>query len=110
MPLIFDHVQTALGPVTALVVVHNYEPESSGGLFDVTPAEFDLSMAINPRATLFLRLGVRPAGTGAQGRGRIVTFTSGLPLKGEIAYAASKGAIDGSPSQRQQSLHPSASQ
>ena len=94
VPRIFDHMQTALGPVTALVVVHNYESESSGGLFDVTPAEFDLSMAINPRATLFLASEFARRYSGPRGRGRIVTFTSGLPLKGEIAYAASKGAIE----------------
>jgi 3-oxoacyl-[acyl-carrier protein] reductase len=31
---------------------------------------------------------------GTRGAGRIVNFTSHLPLTGEIAYAASKGAIE----------------
>jgi 3-oxoacyl-[acyl-carrier protein] reductase len=31
---------------------------------------------------------------GEPGTGRIVTFSSGLPLAGEIAYAASKGAVE----------------
>ncbi len=48
IPQIFDRAQGTLGPVIALVVVHNYETEASAGLFDVTPAEFDRSMAINP--------------------------------------------------------------
>jgi 3-oxoacyl-[acyl-carrier protein] reductase len=91
---VFDHAQEALGPVTALVVVHNYESESSGGLREVTPAEFDRYMAVNPRATLFLAAEFARRYTGPVGRGRIVTFTSGLPLKGTIAYAASKGAIE----------------
>jgi 3-oxoacyl-[acyl-carrier protein] reductase len=91
---VFDRAQEALGSVTALVVVHNYESESSGGLLEVTPAEFDRSMAVNPRATLFLMAEFARRFSGPKGRGRIVTFTSGLPLKGNIAYAASKGAIE----------------
>jgi 3-oxoacyl-[acyl-carrier protein] reductase len=91
---VFDRAQEALGSVTALVVVHNYESESAGGLLEVTPAEFDRSMAVNPRATLFLMAEFARRFSGPKGRGRIVTFTSGLPLKGAIAYAASKGAIE----------------
>lgn len=91
---VFDRAQETLGPVTALVVVHNYESETSGGLLEVTPAEFDRSMAVNPRATLFLIAEFARRFCGPKGRGRIVTFTSGLPLKGNIAYAASKGAIE----------------
>jgi 3-oxoacyl-[acyl-carrier protein] reductase len=91
---VFDRAQEALGPVTALVVVHNYESESGGGLLEVTPAEFDRSMAVNPRATVFLMAEFARRYRGPRGRGRIVTFTSGLPLKGAIAYAASKGAIE----------------
>jgi NADP-dependent 3-hydroxy acid dehydrogenase YdfG len=51
----FDQAHEALGAVTALVVVHNYESESSGGLLEVTPAEFDRSMAVNPRADPHVR-------------------------------------------------------
>jgi 3-oxoacyl-[acyl-carrier protein] reductase len=91
---VFDRAEETLGPVTALVVVHNYESESSAGLLEVTPAEFDRSMATNPRATMFLAAEFARRFSGPKGRGRIVTFTSGLPLKGEIAYAASKGAIE----------------
>jgi 3-oxoacyl-[acyl-carrier protein] reductase len=94
IPGIFDQAEKALGSVTALVIVHNYESESSGGLLTVTPAEFDRSMAVNPRATLFLMAEFARRFSGPKGRGRIVTFTSGLPLKGNIAYAASKGAIE----------------
>jgi 3-oxoacyl-[acyl-carrier protein] reductase len=91
---VFDRAEQALGPVTAMVVVHNHESEASSGLLEVTPAEFDRSIAVNPRATLFLMAEFARRFPGPKGRGRIVTFTSGLPLKGTIAYAASKGAIE----------------
>jgi 3-oxoacyl-[acyl-carrier protein] reductase len=51
-------------------------------------------MAINARATMLLIAEFARQFDGPTGRGRIVTFTSGLPLKGSIAYAASKGAIE----------------
>jgi hypothetical protein len=37
---VFDRAQEALRPVTALVVVHLYESESSGGLLKVTPPSY----------------------------------------------------------------------
>jgi 3-oxoacyl-[acyl-carrier protein] reductase len=91
---IFDFANGALGPVTALVVVHNYESEHNGGLLDTTAAEFDRSMAVNARATMLLAAEFARRFSGPKGRGRIVTFISGLPLKGAVAYAASKGAIE----------------
>lgn len=89
---LFDQTQEALGSVTALVIVHTYDP--GGGLFAITADEFDRHMAINPRATLLLTAEFARRYSGPPGLGRIVTFTSGLPLKGSIAYAASKGAIE----------------
>jgi 3-oxoacyl-[acyl-carrier protein] reductase len=89
---LFDSTEQSLGAVTALVVVHTYDP--GGGLFEITASEFDRHMAINPRATLLLAAEFARRYSGPAGRGRIVTFTSGLPLKGSIAYAASKGAIE----------------
>lgn len=89
---LFDQANAALGAVSALVVVHTYDP--GGGLFEITPDEFDRHMAINPRATLLLAAEFARRYSGPPGLGRIVTFTSGLPLQGSIAYAASKGAIE----------------
>jgi 3-oxoacyl-[acyl-carrier protein] reductase len=89
---LFDTAEQALGPITALVIAHTHDP--GGGLLDITPAEFDQHMAINPRATLLLTAEFARRFPGPHGRGRIITFTSGLPLKGSIAYAASKGAIE----------------
>jgi NAD(P)-dependent dehydrogenase (short-subunit alcohol dehydrogenase family) len=51
-------------------------------------------MTVNPRATLFLMAEFARRFPGPHGRGQIVTFTSGLPLKGTIAYAASKAATE----------------
>jgi 3-oxoacyl-[acyl-carrier protein] reductase len=93
-PGVFDQAEEALGPATALVTVHNYESAASGGLLQVTAAQFDQYMAVNPRATLLLAAEFARRFRGPAGRGRIITFTSGLPLKGTIAYAASKGAIE----------------
>jgi 3-oxoacyl-[acyl-carrier protein] reductase len=89
---LFDEAEQALGPITALVIAHTHDP--GGGLLDITPAEFDQHMAINPRATLLLTAEFARRFPGPKGRGRVITFTSGLPLKGSIAYAASKGAIE----------------
>jgi 3-oxoacyl-[acyl-carrier protein] reductase len=89
---LFDRVQEALGSVAALIVVHTYDP--GGGLFAITADEFDRHMSINPRATLLLTAEFARRYSGPPGLGRVVTFTSGLPLTGSIAYAASKGAIE----------------
>jgi 3-oxoacyl-[acyl-carrier protein] reductase len=91
---VFDFAHEALGPVTALVIVHNYESERNGGLLETTPAQFDRSMAVNARAAMLLAAEFARRFCGPKGRGRVVTFISGLPLKGAIAYAASKGAIE----------------
>jgi 3-oxoacyl-[acyl-carrier protein] reductase len=91
---VFDVANERLGAVTALVIVHNYEREGPAGLLETTPEEFDQSMAVNARATMLLIAEFARRFAGPAGRGRVVTFTSGLPLRGSIAYAASKGAIE----------------
>jgi len=75
-----------------LVVVHTHD--TGGGLADITADAFDRHMAVNARATVLLVAEFARRFTGAHGRGRVVTFTSGLPLVGSIAYAASKGAVE----------------
>jgi 3-oxoacyl-[acyl-carrier protein] reductase len=89
---VFDRAERALGPITALVVVHTHD--TGGGLMDITADAFDRHMAVNARATLLLAAEFARRFTGDHGRGRVVTFTSGLPLVGSIAYAASKGAVE----------------
>jgi 3-oxoacyl-[acyl-carrier protein] reductase len=82
---IFDRV----GPVEALVACHAVS--ELGGVLEASAEQIDRHLAVNARGTLLLiaELVRRLPGDW----GRIVTFTSGLPLAGEIAYAASKGAI-----------------
>ena len=80
-----------LGGLDGLVAAH--ARSLLGGVLDTTAAEFDAHLAVNARATLLLIAEFArhlPEGCG----GRVVTFVSGPPLRGEIAYAASKGAIE----------------
>lgn len=78
-----------VGPVEALVACHTVS--ELGGLLETTADQIDRHLSVNVRGTLLL---MAEFVRGLPGDwGRIVTFTSGLPLHGEIAYAASKGAI-----------------
>ena len=81
----------AVGPLTALVVVHTESRE--GGVFETTPDSFDRHMAVNARATLLLCAEFARRFRGEQGAGRIVAFSSGA-IHGEVAYGASKAAIE----------------
>jgi 3-oxoacyl-[acyl-carrier protein] reductase len=49
---------------------------------------------VNARGTALLMAEFARRFRGEAGSGRIVTFSSGLPLNGELAYAASKGAVE----------------
>lgn len=89
---IFDAADKNIGPVRALVNVHAYS--TRGGLLDTTIEQFDRHLAVNARGVFMLSAEFARRFEGPSGSGRIVNFTSGLPLKGEIAYAASKGAIE----------------
>jgi 3-oxoacyl-[acyl-carrier protein] reductase len=80
------------GSVTALINVAAHS--ARGGVLEVTPADFDQHMNVNARATLLLTQEFARRFDGNHGPGRIVNFTSGLPLRNEIAYAASKAAIE----------------
>ena len=85
---IFDHA----GPVTALVNVHAHS--ETGGILEVAPEQLDRHFQVNVRGTALLTAEFARRFRGEPGTGRIVNFTSGLPLAGELAYAASKGAIE----------------
>jgi 3-oxoacyl-[acyl-carrier protein] reductase len=65
-----------------------------GGLLDTTAEQIDRHLVVNARATLLLAAEFARRFRGEPGSGRIVNFSSGLPLTGEIAYAASKGAVE----------------
>jgi len=88
---IFDAVEAALGPVTALVLAHCQSVDSD--ILNTTVESFDLHFAINARATWLL---VREFGRRFQGKagdGRIIGLTSDH-VAGNMPYGASKGAMD----------------
>jgi len=83
----------AFGHVDMLVC--NHARSSAGGLGQLTAAELDASFAVNTRAVLLLVQAFAARHDGRAG-GRVVLFTSGQhlgPMTGELAYAASKGAL-----------------
>jgi len=84
---IFDAVEAALGPVTALVLAHCQSVDSD--ILNTTVESFDLHFAINARATWLL---VREFGRRFQGKagdGRIIGLTSDH-VAGNMPYGASK--------------------
>jgi 3-oxoacyl-[acyl-carrier protein] reductase len=87
---VLDTAQAVVGPLTALVNVHAHS--ELGGLLEATHEQVDRHLAVNARGTLLLMAEFARRFSGDQGR--IVNFTSALPLAGEIAYAASKGALE----------------
>jgi 3-oxoacyl-[acyl-carrier protein] reductase len=80
------------GPVRALVTCHACSQR--GGLLETDAEQLDRHLAVNVRATALLMAEFARRFAGEPGTGRIVNFTSNLPLAGEVAYAASKGGVD----------------
>jgi 3-oxoacyl-[acyl-carrier protein] reductase len=77
------------------ILVCNHARSSAGGLGELTAAELDATFAVNTRAVLLLVQGFAARHDGRSG-GRVVLFSSGQhlgPMPGELAYAASKGAL-----------------
>jgi len=88
---IFDFVEEALGPVTALVMAHCQSVDSN--IYNTSIESFDLHFAVNARATWLLirEFGLRYRG--GYGSGRIVAITSDHTAE-NLPYGASKGAMD----------------
>jgi 3-oxoacyl-[acyl-carrier protein] reductase len=85
-------VQT-FGHVDILVANHVYS--TMGNLEEMTAAEIDLHLLINVRGTLLLAQSFAAQHHQKSG-GRVILLTSGqrlAPMPGELAYVASKGAI-----------------
>lgn len=89
---VLDAAEAAVGPLVALVNVQAHS--ETGGLLETTPEQLDRHWAVNARGTALLSAEFARRYRGEQGAGRIVNFTSGLPLAGELGYAASKGALE----------------
>jgi 3-oxoacyl-[acyl-carrier protein] reductase len=84
--------EEAVGALTALVTCHTVS--ELGGLLDTDVAQLDRHLAANVRGTFMLMQAFARGFRATPGLGRIVNFTSNVPLRGEIGYAASKGAIE----------------
>jgi 3-oxoacyl-[acyl-carrier protein] reductase len=87
-----EAAEAAAGPLTALVTCHTVSEQ--GGLLETDAAQLDRHLAANVRGTLLLLQAFARRFRGDPGSGRIVNFISNPPLAGEIAYAASKGAVE----------------
>jgi 3-oxoacyl-[acyl-carrier protein] reductase len=84
-------VVAAAGRLNALVTCHAVSEQ--GGLLETDAGQLDRHLAANVRGTVLLMQAFARAFAGEPGTGRIVNFVSNPPLTGEIAYAASKGAV-----------------
>ena len=85
-------VQT-FGHIDILVANHTYS--TMGNLEELTASEIDLHLQINVRATLLLTQAFAAQNHKSSG-GRVILLTSGqqlAPMPGELAYVASKGAL-----------------
>ncbi|HEU0303820.1 MAG TPA: SDR family oxidoreductase [Gaiellaceae bacterium] len=83
----------ALGHVDVLVVNHTLSRR--GALDELTAEELDAHLHVNVRASLLLVKELAAQHDGRPG-GRVVLLTSGQhlgPMRSEVAYAASKGAL-----------------
>jgi 3-oxoacyl-[acyl-carrier protein] reductase len=89
---IVDAAETEVGSLSALVCAHAHS--ELGGLLETDAAQLDRHLVVNARGTALLMAEFVRRFRGEAGDGRIVNFSSGLPLNGEIAYAASKGAVE----------------
>ncbi|WP_406042834.1 SDR family oxidoreductase [Micromonospora sp. NBC_00898] len=82
------------GRLDAVVAVHAYSTHTPLGGLDA--AEIDRHLLVNVRATLLLAEAFAAAHRSGPG-GRLVLFSSGQrlgPMPGELAYAASKAAVE----------------
>ena len=84
---IFDVVEQAIGPITALALSHGHGVDSD--ILATTTESFDLHFAVNARASwLLVREFARRFRT-TRGRGRIIALTSDH-VAGNLPYGASK--------------------
>jgi 3-oxoacyl-[acyl-carrier protein] reductase len=86
---LMDAVRLDHGAVTALILSHAHDVESS--ILDTTAESFDMHVAVNARASLLLIAAF--ARQAPEGGGAIVAFTSDHTT-GNLPYGASKGALD----------------
>lgn len=88
---LFDQVEQALGPATALVMCHCESTDSS--ILDTTVESFDRHFAVNARAVWLLIREYARRYRGEFGSGRIIALTSD-DTAFNLPYGASKAALD----------------
>jgi 3-oxoacyl-[acyl-carrier protein] reductase len=87
-----DWAEDEVGRLAALVVAHTHS--QVGDLLGTSVGEWDRHLEVNARGAFLLCAAFVRRRRGAWGSGRIVVYKSGPPLAGEVAYAASKGALE----------------
>ena len=91
---LLDEIEAVLGPLS--VLVNNAAHSTNDGIEGLTANVLDDHYAVNVRATLLLTAAFTRRWAGGDG-GRVVSLTSGQslgPMPEELAYAATKGAIE----------------
>ena len=91
---LFDQVEAALGTVD--ILINNATYSVNDGIDDLTAESLDRHYAVNVRAMALLCAEFARRYRGENG-GRIINLTSGQglgPMPGELAYVATKGAVD----------------
>lgn len=88
---VLSAAEAMVGPVTALIAVHT--ESRSGGVLDTQATEFDRHLGVNARSVLLLIAEFARRFRSETGSGRVVAFTSDA-VHGEVAYGASKAALD----------------
>jgi 3-oxoacyl-[acyl-carrier protein] reductase len=93
-PSLFDAAEAALGPVS--ILVNNATYSTNDGIDQLTAEGLDRHYAVNVRGMALLCAEFARRWRTNQG-GRIINLSSGQgvgPMPGELAYAATKGAVE----------------
>ena len=93
-PVLFDAAEAALGPVS--ILVNNATHSDRDGIDALTAEGLDRHYAVNVRGMALLCAEFVRRWRGGAG-GRIINLSSGQgvgPMPGELAYAATKGAVE----------------
>jgi len=91
---LLDRVETALGPLN--VIINNAAHSTRDGIDALDANTLDAHYAVNVRAMALLTASFARRWRGGEG-GRVINFSSGQslgPMPDELAYVATKGAIE----------------